>query len=155
MSPPRLYSLSTSLPMCPNKLYSLLDPSYGWYLGGRDVSAWACWGTPSHHTLPYPTEHILGFIKQINLNQSVRLLVHLLPNSMCSSYHLCLCNYWSDLWFWLPSAIREASFSFCWLLSRCFAFSVISFTFLLVPVILYQIYYQEQYHEIFLCFYLI
>jgi hypothetical protein len=27
--------------------------------GGRDASAWACWGAPFPHTSPHPIEHIL------------------------------------------------------------------------------------------------
>jgi hypothetical protein len=40
VSPPpplSLYSLSTPLSIPPNKLYPILEPSYGWYLEGRDA----------------------------------------------------------------------------------------------------------------------
>lgn len=48
---------STPLPMPPNKLYSILYPSYGWY---------ARWGTPSHCTIPCSIKDIIGIIKHIN-----------------------------------------------------------------------------------------
>lgn len=36
---------------CPKQLDSLLDQSYGYYLGERDVSAWVCRGNPSHQSV--------------------------------------------------------------------------------------------------------